>query len=200
MQYIQALDRLLQETVFADPAQGHVYMLKADVYGGFYQICLRPADDPKRGLIFPVDDDAKPLVAIFLILLMGWKNSPNLFCTATETVSELANQSLRAHPPSRLHKLNEGVAAVFSAAAPTLDPTGVPLSRDPLLLLLTNSQLLAYVDVFIDDFLGLAQGPTHRCRHAPHPLPCLGQGLQNFGQAGPTPEEGSPLAQETEFM
>ena len=28
-----------------------------------------------------------------------------------------------------------------------------------------KANLLAYVDVFIDDFLGLAQGPRHRCCH-----------------------------------
>ena len=55
-------------------------------------------------------------------------------------------------------------ASVVSAADPTLDITLVPLSQDPLLLS-TNTQILAYVDVYVDDFLGLAQVPTHRHRH-----------------------------------
>ena len=53
---------------------------------------------------------------------------------------------------------------VLSAASPTLYPTLVPLSRN-LFLLCTNTQLSAYVDVFVDDFLRLLQVPTHRRHH-----------------------------------
>ena len=52
MQYGQALDRLLRGIVFADPALGYVYLLKADVSDGFYRIGLRPEDATKLGLIF----------------------------------------------------------------------------------------------------------------------------------------------------
>ena len=45
-----------------------------------------------------------------------------------------------------------------------LDHTLAPSSWDPLLLR-TNIQLLVYVDVLVDDFLGLDQVPTHRRRH-----------------------------------
>ena len=56
MQYGQILDCLLREIIFAAPAQGHVYMLKANVSDGFYRISLHPSDISKLGLIFPVDD------------------------------------------------------------------------------------------------------------------------------------------------
>ena len=36
--------------------------------------------------------------------------------------------------------------------------------RDPYLRR-SKSKLLAYMDMFVDDFLGLAQGPRHRRRH-----------------------------------
>ena len=45
-----------------------------------------------------------------------------------------------------------------------MDPTLTPFPRD-LLLLLTSAQFLAYVDVFVDDFLGLDKGPNHQRRH-----------------------------------
>ena len=38
------------------------------------------------------------------------------------------------------------------------------MTRDPYLRR-PKAKLLAYVDVFIGDFLRLAQGPRHRCRH-----------------------------------
>ena len=53
MQYGRALDRLIHEIVYADPALGYVYLLKADVSDGFYCIGLRTTDAPKLGLIFP---------------------------------------------------------------------------------------------------------------------------------------------------
>ena len=38
------------------------------------------------------------------------------------------------------------------------------LTRDPYLRQ-PNAKLLAYVDFFVDNFLGLAQGPRHHRRH-----------------------------------
>ena len=139
-------------------------MLKANASDRFYQIGLCSSKAPKLGLVFPVENGHKPLVSIPLALSIGWKNSPPLFCTSTETVADLANQYLHAHAPSRPHKLDDRAAAVISAAAPTLDHNLVPLYQDPLLLC-NNAKILVYVDVFVDDLLGLAQGLTHRSSH-----------------------------------
>ena len=40
MKYGRALDRLIRKIVYADPALGYVYLLKADVSDGFYRIWL----------------------------------------------------------------------------------------------------------------------------------------------------------------
>ena len=77
-----------------------------------------------------------------------------------ETVIDLLNQYLHANTPSRLHKLDYRSDAVISTSDPTLNPTLDPLSRDPLLLC-ANTQLLAYVNVFMNDLLGLDQGLTY---------------------------------------
>ena len=61
MQYGRALDCLLREIVFAEPALGYVYLLKADVSDGFYRIGLRLEDAPKLGLIFPSGADEEPM-------------------------------------------------------------------------------------------------------------------------------------------
>ena len=94
MQYGRCLDCLLQKIVYADPELGPVHMIKADVSDGFYRIGLCPSDATKLGLVFPSEAGDKDLVAILLTLPMGWKNSPPIFCTAMETVSDLANESL----------------------------------------------------------------------------------------------------------
>ena len=71
MQYGRTLDHLIYEIVYADPALGYVYLLKADVSDGFYRIGLRPEDAPKLGLIFPSGEEEEPMVAIPLTLPMG---------------------------------------------------------------------------------------------------------------------------------
>ena len=115
-----------------DPALGPVYMLKANDSNGFYCIVLRPADAPKIGLIFAMDDRDKPLVATTQTVTMGWKNSSPLIYTATETVIDLANRALHAHAPLWPYNLDDRETTFFSAAAPMLYPTTDPLSRDPL--------------------------------------------------------------------
>ena len=78
IQYGLALDRLLREIVYADPALGYIYLLKAGVSDGFYRIGLRPEDAPKLVLIFHSGADEEPMVAIFLMLPMGWNPPPPL--------------------------------------------------------------------------------------------------------------------------
>ena len=104
------------------------------------------------------------MVAIPPTLRMGWKNSPPLFCTATETVADLANEALRTQHPSKQHLLDIRAEAVDPPPAPLLTQEHANLTRDPYLRR-PNGKLLAYVDVFVEDFLGLAQGPRHRRRH-----------------------------------
>ena len=72
MQYGRAVDCLIREIVYADPALGYVYLLKADVSDGFYRIGLRPTYAPKLGLIFPSGKEKDQMVAIPLTLPMGW--------------------------------------------------------------------------------------------------------------------------------
>ena len=104
------------------------------------------------------------MIAIPLTLPMGWKKSPPLFCTATETVADLANEALRTHQPRKQHLLDIRAKAVEPPLAPLLIQDHTALKRDPYLRR-PNAKLLAYVDVFVDNFLGLAQGPRHRRRH-----------------------------------
>ena len=71
MQYGRELDRLIREIVYADPALGYVYLLKADVSDGFYRIGLCLEDEFKLGMIFPSGKEEEPMVAIPLTLPLG---------------------------------------------------------------------------------------------------------------------------------
>ena len=79
-------------------------------------------------------------------------------------LAELANESLCSHHPSRPNKLDNRAEAVAPPPVPLLENKHAQLTRDPYLRC-TNAKLLADVGVFLDDFLGLAQGPQHRRYH-----------------------------------
>ena len=172
MQFGRALERLLREILLADPAKGPVSMLKLDISDGFYRIALNPTDVPKLGVIFPTNDGTD-LVALPLVLPMGWRNSPPIFSAATETAADLANTMLQstpnlipsAHPlDTQAHEVE--VPQSTECSSPTPSPVGAgtplqpPLSRDPCLP--RRHALLKYVDVYVDDFLALAQFGSQR--------------------------------------
>jgi len=99
---------------------------------------------------------------------MGWRNSPPVFSTATETIADLANSRLRdpSYAPP-LHHLDDLAEEVAPARARDPTPsaessiaTRAPVERDPSLP--TNSAPLQYNDIFVDDFISLAQRPFLR--------------------------------------
>jgi hypothetical protein len=168
MQFGRSLERILWEILFANPAYGPVQMIKLDISDGFYRIGLNIDDIPKLGVVFPTLPGDKPLITFPLVLPMGWTNSPPIFSTATETIADIANArlSLGWVPPS--HPLDELAASVSappheaywgSKLMPPLEPYP---NRDPSLP--TVGAPAAYVDVFVDDFVGLAQKHKQRVR------------------------------------
>jgi hypothetical protein len=168
MQFGHTLERILREILLANPAHGPVLLNKTDLSDGFYRVDLNSDDAPKLGVVFPTKTGAAPMVAVPLVLPMGWKNSPPAFSTATETIADLANQRLRRpdyHPPS--HPLDDMAAAVPmpprdqpSEAPMSKVAVNVPKCRDPSLP--TTGEPLEYVDIFVDDFVSLGQVPNTR--------------------------------------
>ena len=50
--------------------------MKVDLSDGFYRVNLNIDDIPKLGVAFPTEPGQEPLIALPLVLPMGWKNSP----------------------------------------------------------------------------------------------------------------------------
>ena len=197
MQFGHALDRILREILLADPQLGPVYMLKLDISDGFYRVNIAPNDVPKLGVVFPSRPGKEQLVALPLVLPMGWKNSPPFFSAATETAADLANTNLSRNITPQQHPLESHAAkhdtpilstdtvsnsvldlnthstnhssvttvppdpshtSSIQVHKPQPHPSAVPIpdTRDPCLP--TNQAALQYIDVFVDDFIGLCQG------------------------------------------
>ena len=165
MQFGHTLDRILREILLCNPDHGAVNLLKIDIADGFYRVHLKPDDIPKLGVVFPTRTGQEPLVALPLVLPMGWKNSPPIFCAATETAADIANTALQSTPTSRPHHLDDAAAAIPSVESlpqgPTVPSLAVPCpdTTDPHLRR-HHQRSKGYVDVFIDDFIALAQGTS----------------------------------------
>ncbi|KAL7542839.1 hypothetical protein ACHAWF_007263 [Thalassiosira exigua] len=134
MQFGHALDHILREILLSNPAYGPVNMLKVDISDGFYRIDLNVDDIPKLGVAFPTRPGEEKLIAFPLVLPMGWKNSPPIFSTATETIADLANARIRRQQHPAPHPLDELAATIPSPspleAKSPVDGTPTPATRD----------------------------------------------------------------------
>ena len=91
---------------------------------------------------------------------MGWVESPPQFCAVTETVADLVNTALREKTtcPCTPHQMDQ----VSESIVPGLDSpiTGhLDINHNRLV---DSKGALAYIDIFVDDFLGITQGNKAR--------------------------------------
>jgi hypothetical protein len=182
MQFGHALDRYLREILLSDPKLGPIYMLKLDISDGFYRIAIAPNDIPKLGVVFPTEDGKDKLIAFPLVLPMGWKNSPPIFSAATETAADLANTTLQHGTSQPNHNLDAHAAKMdehilssqhnapqllhSDIPSPSLNnnthqqQVPVPIARDPCLP--QQQHPTSYIDVYVDDFIGICQGNAQK--------------------------------------
>ena len=162
MQFGRALQRILQTIYYANPRLGPVYLSKIDIADGFYRIWVKAEDIPKLAVSFPSRPGEEPLVAFPLTLPMGWRESPPWFCTATETVADLANEALRRVLDQLPHRLDE-----LAETQPQPDPLAAQAPEPDFAAPQTGEHYhkpVQYWDVYVDDFIGLAQGNRWRRR------------------------------------
>jgi hypothetical protein len=117
-----------------------------------------------------------------MVLPIGWTQSPPWFCTSPKTVTNIANQHLQWHWQAPAHHLDNSAATQplpddeLSAPALPTSSTEQP-SKNPNWQWI--SKALTNYDVFIDDFIGAAQGnkqqldiACHVLLHSPDKLFC----------------------------
>ena len=172
MQFGHAFDRLIREIILANPEFGPVHLAKGDMSDGFYRVGLKPGDAPKLCLAFPHRPGASDyLVAVPLVLPMGWTNSPPFFSAVTETIADVTNDNLADMSYDPLPHRLDAMAAEFDkiesweSAMPRLLPReshdAIAVApqpvRDPCLPFPETP--LQYTDIYVDDFIPAAQQP-----------------------------------------
>jgi hypothetical protein len=167
MQFGKALERIITQIVEADPAYGPVQLIKIDIADGFYRIALNIDDIPKLAVAIPQIVGAEPLLALPLVLPMGWTESPPYFCAATETITDLTNQRLKTPWTPPAHRL-EPQAETPPLPEPVVPCNQVPTSAEQPRRRPHRShkrRSLATTDVFVDDVVAMGQGNTPTLRH-----------------------------------
>ena len=156
-----------------------MYLSKHDINDSFYQIFLQPSDCPRLSIMLPNYEDEEVLIAIPMSSTMGWVKSPPSFYAMLETMANLANQCFHGMPthcsPHRL-----------SPQAEALDRLNPPEGGEELMALDDQAQgqlakkargkleephwlppgpsnwpyqrPVGATDVYVDDFIQLAQG------------------------------------------
>ena len=111
MQFGKALDRIIQKAAEANPRHGIVNLSKYDLADAFMRVGLAPSMILKLAVAVPTTSpDEDPLIAVPMVLPMGWMESPPAFCTVTETIADLANAKIaQGYIPAPYHR-HEAVA------------------------------------------------------------------------------------------
>jgi len=156
MQFGQTLQRVLQRLVYSNPVHGPPLMAKVDLSDGYYRVPLSATAALQLAVLIPADANAdQSLIAIPLALPMGWNHSPPYFCAFTETVADLVNQPttttlIHTHPTlAHTQHHHDAQQQQHPQPIPVPPPTSNPLPP------------LEYVDVYMDDFIAIAQPPRH---------------------------------------
>lgn len=186
MQFGRALQRVLSKIVHADPRFGPTYMAKIDIADGFYRVWVQIDDVPKLGVALPTSPGNAPLIAFPLALPMGWVESPAYFSTLTETSCDLANLMLATGDPRlrSTHRL-EAVAATPPDDLETLSPVATP-ARATAGKISSKRPPLATVDVYVDDFLLLAQTQHQRTKVLRAALTSIDEVFRPLTECDPT--------------
>jgi hypothetical protein len=169
MQFGKALQRIIEDLVNADPRWGPVYLCKVDIADGFYRVDVRINDIPKLGVVLLSLPSEPELIAFPLVLPMGWKNSPPYFCAVTETIADVTNaRNMRNYQPAR-HPLESLANTKPSPSSnqqdahsrTTMGQKAVPVPSGPTRPPPVRRPLGKF-DIYVDDFLGVAQGNARR--------------------------------------
>ncbi len=151
----QVLPRIIYALGTLPLDKGPVLMMKADIKDGFWRLAVPPHQAHNFAYVLPQlpgDDDTDVQIVIPSALQMGWTSSPPLFCAATETARDVAEQ-LRLRPHLLPHPLEDKTINHKSLFAAIKHPNSWTV--DKLAACLPRMNYL--FEVFVDDFLGLIQ-------------------------------------------
>lgn len=187
MQFGRALQRVVTNIVHADPRYGPPKMAKIDIADGFYRVWVRASDIPILGVVLPHSSGtaSMPMVAFPLALPMGWVESPPFFTTITETACDLTNRAMSSREQLPVHRLEAASCTPPADRFPVSIPTAWTLANTQFSGSLATSRPLATADVYVDDFLLVAQTKRMQVRLMRQALTSIDQVLRPVDHGDP---------------
>jgi hypothetical protein len=100
-----ALDRIIWNAVEAIPQHGIGNLSRYELTDSFMRVSLSPSIILKLAVAAPTTlPDKHPLIAVPVVLPMGWMESPPAFCMVTETIADLVNAKIaQGYNPALYH-------------------------------------------------------------------------------------------------
>ena len=129
---------------------------------------VRIEDVPSISLLLPKKNTSDTqLVGFHLSLPMGYIDSAPYFCMATDTVTDIANETIALREQANKHPLD------LSTEAKSEDDAGAPTAKADAswerLLADQSSAATTHFDVYLDNFISVVHGgPMERCSMLRH--------------------------------
>ena len=121
MRFGKTLHWLLDCILATDPALGQTYLCKFDLADAYMCIWVRAEDVPSVAFLIPKETaDKEQLVGLHLSIPMGYMESTDFFCTATETVKDRALATINRRSKTPPHPLE-----TLAESTPEEDPSGL---------------------------------------------------------------------------
>jgi hypothetical protein len=107
MQFGSTLQRLLQRLVYANKLHGPPLITKINLADSYYRVPLNPSAALALAVVIPSDTTEQSLIALPLVLPMGWAHSPPppYFCVFTKTITDMVNAAPPHHSTINPHPL-----------------------------------------------------------------------------------------------
>ena len=143
-----SLQRIIHAFAQADP-NAKIFMAKWDVKDGFWRLDCAQGEEWNFAYVLPTLTPEKIRLVVPTSLQMGWIESPTYFCAASETARDVAEQYMQC-------PLGTLPAHKFLPLTENNDE----FRRLPLTC--PEKPLKAVVEVFMDDFIGLAMATSQQ--------------------------------------
>lgn len=123
---------------------------------GFYNVCVNANGSKQFGIVLPTPPGKEPLILFFLGLPMGWVSSPPTFCALAKSAADVANERIDANWSPRGHRCDSAADTPTESTRPASKPGPPPRIRHRV------KGPVGRTDVYVDDFILLAQGGKRR--------------------------------------
>ena len=150
-----------------------IFMAKWDIKDGFWRLDCEAGEEWNFSYVLPSSVGGSIVLVVPTSLQMGWIESPPYFCAASETARDVAAH----HAELPMHTLPDHQFLHLTSTNPTFST--LPLTSP-------STDLRYMLEVYVDDFIGLAIAPSQQ--HLNHLATAMMSGIHSVFPPSQLPE------------